>query len=97
MNKARSGPFHSALQSLPKRNQALQKPAGLLRTFYQRNCGRMISCDTNDHISLSVVSISIHLSELPGYDYKTLDIFYVPRFQFSKPGSLRIDLLLYHV
>ena len=38
----------------------------------------------NDHIRLSVFSIIIHSSELPGYDDKTLDLFYVPILQASK-------------
>ena len=38
----------------------------------------------NDHIRLSVFSIIIHSSELPGYDDRTLDIFYIPILQVSK-------------
>ena len=38
----------------------------------------------NDHIRLSVFSIIIHSSELPGYGDKTLDLFYVPILQACK-------------
>ena len=38
----------------------------------------------NDHIRLSVFSVIIHSSELPGYGDKTLDLFYVPILQACK-------------
>ena len=65
---------HALLQGIEPRSPALQADSLLAE----------LTGKPNDHIRLSVFSIIIHSSELPGYDDKTLDIFYVPILQVSK-------------
>ena len=65
---------HALLQGIEPRSPALHADSLLAE----------LTGKPNDHIRLSVFSIIIHSSELPGYDDKTLDIFYVPILQVSK-------------